>query len=107
MRKNKMAKLRKCTTMATLRKRCEGSPLIPKYVEGRVIFYVFAANIKGFRYGKHDKATNSGTSLTEDGKNLAAEFGKKIGLEPSKLYSISESADIVERSKEFWFGLTD
>jgi hypothetical protein len=97
-----MATKKRCTTMATIRKRCEGGPLLPRCLGGKVSFLVLASNIKGFRYRKHDKATSSGIATTKCGRQLVDEFQQKIGLEPAKLYSISQAAEIVERSKELW-----
>lgn len=93
----------KCTTMATLRKRCAGGPLIPQVSHGLVRFMTLVWNIKAFRYNVHDVAKKSGISVTDEGRKLIAEFHAKIQYDPMKLLTISEAAEVVERSRPYWF----
>lgn len=94
---------RKCTTMRTLRKRAAGGPLIPRSCDGLVRFLTLPQNIVGFRYGKHEVATSSCIQLTPEGRKLAEWFHKQIGYEPLKLLHIQDAADLIERSRPFWF----
>lgn len=93
---------RKCNTMSTLKKRCQGGPLIPQSSFGLVRFLTIPQNIKGFRYGVYDQVAASSIRLTEQGRKLCEEFHAKIGYDPMKLLTIQQAAEIVEKSRKYW-----
>lgn len=100
---NRQRTNRSCTTMATLKKRCLGGPLIPQSSFGLVRFLTIPNNIRGFRYTVHDQVVASGIRLTEEGRKLCDEFHAKIGYDPMRLLTIQQAVEIVERSREYWF----
>lgn len=76
---------------------------MPQVSHGLVRFMTLAWNIKGFRYGVHDIAKSSGINLTNEGLALIEEFHAKIQYDSMRLLTISEAAEVVERSRPYWF----
>lgn len=89
--------------METLRKRAEGGPLLPESMKGLVRFITIPWEIRGFRYGIHDRAESSRIVITDEGRKLVEQFHAEIGYDPMRLLTIKDAALVIEKSRPLWF----